>query len=201
VTARPAAVPLSPEAGQPAVPVPAAVEDGGWLVLTYQLPAGRAPLAAATRRKLTTAGAVYLSPACAVAPLSGPAEMTMRRSRAAITKAGGFAVLLTGRPLAGKAQIAAAFNAICDQEYDDIIAGCLDAIAGIEALAADGDLGYQPLWAGDVTLRRLSASFRAVAGKDLFGADKAQEAAAALALYRSVLDEHARRVYSADSQD
>ena len=39
-----------------------------WLILVYQLPAKPAGLRALVRRKLTAAGAVYVSPACAVAP-------------------------------------------------------------------------------------------------------------------------------------
>ena len=192
--------PRSP-AGQPGGAVRAAADGGGWLVLTYQLPAKPAGLGAAIRGKLTAAGAVYLSRACAVAPLPGQAEIAMRRAQARITRAGGCAVLLAGQALAGEAEIIRAFNAIHDQEYDDIIAGCTDAVAEIGALAAAGDLGYQPLWASDILLRRLSARYRAVQGKDLFAAGKAQAAGSALVRYRLALDEHASRVYASDNRE
>jgi hypothetical protein len=84
-----------------------------WLVLVYQLPAKPAGLKSLVRRKLTAAGAVYLSRACAVAP-AGPgapgAERAMRRMRAMIAGAGGTAVLLRADSLGGEEQIIAAMK-------------------------------------------------------------------------------------------
>ncbi|MGH3215370.1 MAG: hypothetical protein ACRDN1_15475 [Trebonia sp.] len=81
-----------------------------WLILVYQLPAKPAGLKALVRRKLTAAGAAYLSPACAVAP-SGPgarAERVMRHMRATIASAGGTAMLMRAVALGGEEQIIAA---------------------------------------------------------------------------------------------
>jgi hypothetical protein len=179
-----------------------AASDGdavGWLVLTYQLPAKPTSLRASVRRKLTAAGAIYLSSACAVAPLSGPAERAMRRMRATISGTGGFAVLLAGRALDGEPQLTGEFNAQCDREYQDIIGGCRDAMANLEALTAAGEFLYQQLWGKDIGLRRLSAGYRAVRGRDLFDAPQAQAAASALIGYRFAIDDYAKRVYAADS--
>jgi hypothetical protein len=171
-----------------------------WLLLTYRLPVKPASLRAAVRRKLTAAGAVYLSPACAVAPLSGPAERAMRRMRATISGAGGSAVLLAGCALAGQPDLTGAFNAVRDREYEEIEADCRDAVACLEALTAACEFRYQRLWDKGVELRRLSVRDRAVRGRDLFGARQAQAAASALAAYRSAIDEYACRVYAAQSR-
>ena len=169
--------------------------DGAeWLLLAYRLPDKPESLRAAVRRKLTAAGAVYLAPACAAAPPSRPAERAMRQARAAIAHAGGTAVLLTGRALAGERELAGAFNAVRDVEYDDIIAACQDAAAGLGELTAACEFRYQLLWDSDIGLRRLSASYRAVRGRDQFGAGQAQHAATALAEYRSALSDYAASV-------
>jgi hypothetical protein len=180
-----------------------AASDGDaveWLVLTYQLPAKPASLKATVRRKLTAAGAVYLSSACAVAPLSSPAERAMRRMRATISGAGGSAVLLAGRALAGEPELTGTFNAVRDREYEDIIGGCRDAVAGLEALTEASEFCYQQLWDKDIGLRQLSACYRAVRDRDLFGARQAQAASSALAGYRFAINDYARRVYAADGR-
>lgn len=162
-------VPASSDPGQLGGQHGTAASDGdaaGWLVLAYQLPAKPASLKAAVRRKLTAAGAVCLSPACAVALLSSQAGRSMRRRRAMISGAGGSAVLLAGRALAGEAELTGAFNAVCDPVYEDIIGGCHDAMAGIEALTTACEFRYQPLWGKDISLRQLSARYRAVCGPD-----------------------------------
>jgi len=56
-------------------------------------------------------GAVYLSRACAAAPSSGHAERMLRSLRAMIRSAGGSAVLLRVRAVAGEAEMTAAFAA------------------------------------------------------------------------------------------
>jgi hypothetical protein len=80
-----------------------------WLILVYQLPAKPAGLKALVRRKLTAAGAVYLSRACAVAP-AGRAERAMRRMRATVASAGGTAMLMRAVALGGEEQIITAIE-------------------------------------------------------------------------------------------
>jgi hypothetical protein len=124
----------------------------------------------------------------------------MRRARATITDAGGFAVLLAGPALVGERDLIEAFNAVRDSEYEDIIVSCRDAVTCIEALTAVYEFRYQGLWEKDIGLRRLSARYKVVRDQDLHGARQGQAAAAALTAYRSALDEYASRVYAADSR-
>jgi hypothetical protein len=169
-----------------------------WLVLTYRLPAKPASLRGTVRRKLSAAGAVYLSPACAAAPLSGPADRAMRRARAVITAAGGSAVLLTGRAIAGEPELTGAFNAARDDEYEAVATGCRDAVAELESLAAAGDFRYQLLSDKEVSIKELAARYRAVHGQDLLGARGAEAAVTALAKFRSALDEYTAHTKAGD---
>jgi hypothetical protein len=171
-----------------------------WLLLTYRLPDKRASLRTTVRRKLSAAGAVYLLSACAAAPMSGRAQRTMRRMCAIINGAGGSAVLMAGRALVGEPELTGAFNAVRNHEYEAIITDCHDAVAGLAALAAACEFRYQSLWDKDIGLRRLSVRYLSVHDQDLFGARQAEEAAVALAGYRSALNEYATSVYAADSR-
>jgi hypothetical protein len=194
---------------------------GAWLVLVYQLPAKSAGLKSLVHRRLTAAGAVYLSRACVVAP-AGPAERAMRRIRAIIADAGGTAVLLRAAALGGGEQLIAALEEARDREYDEIIAGCREGLTVVGALIEARDFRYAELSEGDTRLKRLDARYRAVesrgtpwaepagpqAGAGVAGAGvavagavagKAREAASALAGYRSALDVYGSGVYATDS--
>jgi hypothetical protein len=184
-------------------PVEACVDEGSvtWLVLVYQLPAKPAGLRALVQRKLTAAGAVYLSRACAVAP-AGRAERAMRQLRATIADAGGAAVLVRAAALGGEDQITGALEAARDHEYDDIIAGCRDGLAAIEASIEARDFRYEQLWDIDARLKRLDARYRTMSDRGAAGTGdggKAREAASALARYRSALDAYASGVYATDN--
>lgn len=182
-------------------------EDAGggtWLVLVYKLPANPGGLKTLVQRKLTAAGVVYLSRACAVAPAgsSAPAERAMRQVRAAIADAGGTAVLLRAGAIGGEEQIIAALEAARDREYDEIIAGCRDGLGSIETLIEARDFRYEQLWEIDAQLKRLDARYRIMSARGTAGeeaAGKAREASSALARYRSALDEYASSVYATDS--
>jgi hypothetical protein len=173
---------------------------GAWLVLVYQLPAKPAGLKSLVHRRLTAAGAVYLSRACVAAP-AGPAERVMRRMRAMIADAGGTAVLLRAVALGGEEQITAALETARDREYDDITARCRDGLASIEALIEARDFRYEQLWENDTRLTRLEVRYRAMSTRGTAGAaaGRARETASALARYRSALDEYSSGVYATDS--
>jgi ChrB-like protein len=184
-----------------------ALEDAGgvtWLVLVYQLPAKPGGLKTLVPRKLTAAGAVYLSRACAVAPaaMGAPTERAMRRVRAMIADAGGTAVLLRAGALGGEELIIGALETARDREYDDITVGCRDGLASIGALIEAGDFRYEQLWEIDRRLKRLDARYRTVGTRgtaEAAGAGKARGAASALATCRAALDGYASSVYATDS--
>jgi hypothetical protein len=186
----------------------AAPEDAGsatWLVLVYQLPAKPGGLKTLVQRRLTAAGAVYLSRACAVAPAGAPTERAIRRVRAAIAEAGGTAVLLRADAIGGEEQIAAALETARDREYDEITSRCHDGLAVIAALIEAGDFRYERLWDIDRRLKRLDARHRTMSTRvsrgtaGAAGAGKAREAASALAGFRAALDGYASSVYATDS--
>jgi hypothetical protein len=181
------------------MPGPAYPGAAAWLVLVYRLPASPPALKAMIRRRLTGVGAVYLSPAVTAVPSSAAAERGLRRVQHVVTDAGGSAVLLRGEPIGGPAEITAALNEARDREYQDIVAGCREAVTAFEALTTAGDYRYEQLWDHDAGLKQLTARHTAIRERDTLGAGQARVAASALAGYRAVLDEYARHVYAADA--
>jgi hypothetical protein len=171
---------------------------GAWLVLAYRLPTSHG-LKTAIRRRLTTAGAVFPANAVAALPASPAAERTFRRVRRLIGEAGGSAQVLRAEVIEGAGDLVAAFNAAREQEYAEVIAGCGEVMAGVEALAAAGQFRYPDLGEKDAELKRLSMRLETIRTRDTFGAANAESALFALNRCRAGLDAFAVRVYRTDS--
>jgi hypothetical protein len=169
-----------------------------WLILVYRLPAGSG-LKAVIRRKLTALGATYPVNAVAVLPASPTAERAFRRLRNVIGQGGGSAQVLCAEAVQGEADLITAFNAAREQEYDEIIAGCDDVVAGIEAMTAAGHFCYEDLAEKDAELKRLSVRTGTIRTHDTLGAANAGATLSSLARCRAVLDGFARHVYETDT--
>lgn len=168
-----------------------------WLVLAYRLPVNHG-LKMTVRRRLTAMGAVFPVNAVAAVPASPAAERAFRRMRSIIGDAGGSAQVLQAGVIEGAPDLVAAFNAAREQEYAEIIAGCDEVLAGIEALAAAGRYRYPDLGDKDAELRRLSMRTDMIRTRDTLDAANAEAAGSALARCRTALDDFAARVYQTD---
>jgi len=131
-----------------------------WLILAYRLPA-HSGLKAVIRRKATALGAVYPANAVAALPASPAAERAFRRLRNMIGEGGRSAEVLRAEAVEGEPDLIATFNGARGQEYGEIIAGCGEIIAEIEAMTAAGPLARwtpSPWPACGPSSRALSAS-------------------------------------------
>ena len=169
-----------------------------WLLLAYRLPA-RSGMKSTVRRRLTAAGAVYPANAIAVLPESPAAERAFRRLRSMIGEAGGSAQVLRAETIEGEPDLVAVFNTAREQEYAEIIAGCDDVIAGIEAMSAAGRFRHGDLEDKDAALKGLSVRHETIRARDWFGAGNARPAVSSLARCHTVLNDFAKRVYKADA--
>jgi hypothetical protein len=169
-----------------------------WLILAYRLPA-HSGLKAVIWRKATALGAVYPANAVAALPASPAAERAFRRLRNMIGEGGGSAEVLRAEAVEGEPDLIATFNGARGQEYGEIIAGCGEIIAEIEAMTAAGHFRYHDLGEMDTELKRLSVRTRTIRARDVLGAPNGGAALSALARCRVVLDEFARRIYETDA--
>ncbi len=116
-----------------------------------------------------------------------------------IGQGGGSAQVLCAEAVQGEPDLITAFNAAREQEYDEIIAGCDDVVAGIEAVTAVGHFCYEDLGEKDAALKRLSVHAATIRTRDTLGAANAGAALSSLARCRTVLDGFAKRVYETDT--
>lgn len=179
----------------PAVPQPGHIT---WLVLAYRLPA-RHGLKITIRRRLTAIGAVFPVHAVAAMPASPAAERAFRRIRSMIGEAGGSAEVLRAEVIEGAPDLAAIFNAAREQEYAQIVVGCGEILARIEAMTAAGRFRYPDLGDKDAELKKLSMRNDTIQARDVLGAANADLARSALARCRAAIDDFAARVYQKDS--
>jgi hypothetical protein len=169
-----------------------------WLVLAYRPPASHG-LKITVRRRLTAIGAVFPVPAVAAMPASPAAERAFRRIRRTISEAGGSAQVLRAAVMEGTADLAATFNKAREHEYAEIIAGCGEILAGIEALTSAGQFRYPDLGDKDAELKRLSMRNDTIRVRDALGAANTDLALSALARCRAAVDDFAACVYQTDS--
>ena len=106
--------------------------------------------------------------------------------------------MLRAEPVEGEPDLIAIFNAAREQEYGEIIAGCGEIIARIEAMTAAGPFRFHDLAEMDAELKQLSVRAGTIRALDLLGAANAGSALSALASCRAVLDGFAQRVYQTD---
>jgi len=177
-----------------------AARPGGltWLVLAYRLPATPG-LKTVIRRRFTGMGAVYPAKAVAAMPASPAAERGLRRLRSMISEAGGSAQLLRAEVIDGERDLIATFNTAREQEYRQIITGCDEFMAGIEAMMAAGEFRYPDLGQRDAELKRLVMANDVIRTRDTLGAAEGASAFASLARCRTALDSFAKRVYQTDA--
>jgi hypothetical protein len=169
-----------------------------WLLLAYRLPVNSG-MKGTVRRRLTAVGAAYPANAIAVLPESPAAERAFRRLRSMIGEAGGSAQVLRAEAIEGEPDLVAVFNTAREQEYAEIIAGCGDVIAGIEAMTAAGRFRHADLEEKETALKGLSMRHEEIRARDWFGASNARSAVSSLVRCHAVLNDFAKRVYKADA--
>jgi hypothetical protein len=169
-----------------------------WLILAYRLSA-RPGLKTTVRHRLAAIGAVFPVNAVATVPASPATERAFRRLQRTIGEAGGSAQVLRAEVIEGTPGLVAAFNAARDKEYAEIIAGCGEVVADIQALAAADRFRYPDLADKDAELRRLSMCNETIRTHDTLGAANADLALSALARCRTAVDDFAARVDQMDN--
>jgi Protein ChrB, N-terminal len=107
--------------------------------------------------------------------------------------------VLCAEAIEGEPDLITAFNVAREQEYDEIIAGCGDVVAGIGAMTAAGHFCYEDLGGKDAELKRLSVRTATIRTRDTLGAANAGPALSSLARCRAAPDGFARRVYETDT--
>lgn len=170
-----------------------------WLLLAYRIPSEPSRLRATVWRRLKSHGAIYLQNSVAALPASAGSERALRALRAEIGELGGTASLLRAEPLAGGADIVAAYNAARDDEYEEIVDKCRDFLAEVAKETTAQHFSYAELEENDEDLTKLRRWLDKVADRDTLSAAGSGDARTALAHCVTALEGFAAHVYAADN--
>ena len=167
-------------------------------MLIYKVPSEPTRLRAAVWRRLKGLGSIYLQNSAAALPAGTSAERALRRLRHEIVEMGGSAVLFRSPLLAGGADVAAAFRAARDDEYEEIVDKCQDFQAGIEKEFTAEHFSFAELEENEVDHTKLVTWLAKVRERDVLGSSGRDEAEAAVSACALELERYAERVYAED---
>jgi hypothetical protein len=169
-----------------------------WLILVYKLPSEPSRLRVSIWRRLKGLGAIYLQSSAAALPASASAERALRKLQHQIMQMSGSAVLFRSTVLGGGADVAAAFRAARDDEYEEIIDKCHDFLAGIDKEFRAEHFSFAELEENEVDHTKLVNWLAKVRGRDVLVSSRRDAAEDAVRLCTEALDGYADRVYAED---
>lgn len=169
-------------------------------MLVYRIPSEPTRLRAGVWRRLKGLGATYMQNSAAALPASPVAERALRTLRNEIMEMGGSAFLLSGRALAGQAELVDLFNHARDDEYGEIVDRCEDFLAQVAKEYKAKHFTFAELEENDVDLVKLRTWFDKVRARDVFGSSGLQATLDALERCEQALEEYATRVYDEEGE-
>ena len=178
--------------------VASSADCGEWLILIYKVPSEPTRLRATVWRRLKGLGAIYLQNSVATLPAGVSAERSLRKLRHEILAMAGSAVLFRSPLIAGGADVAAAFRAARDDEYEEIVDKCQDFVTGIVKEFAAEHFSFAELEENEVDHTKLVNWLAKVRARDVLGSSGREAAEAALAECERALQGYADRVYAED---
>jgi hypothetical protein len=181
-------------------PAPSGAKPVTWLILVYRVPSEPTRLRAAVWRRLRNLGAVYLQNSAAAAPRTLHSERMLRALRNEIVETmSGKAYLISTSSVIGEADLVALYNDARDDEYEEILDKCADFHDGVAKEVVAKHFTYGELEENEEDLGKLKGWYQKVKVRDVLGAKRADEVAAALTACEATLEEFAANVYQADS--
>lgn len=166
-----------------------------WLLLVYRIPSEPTRLRAGVWRKIKGLGAIYVQNSAAAIPCSPTTERAFRALRAEITELGGIAYVFVATALSGQTQLAEAFNAARDDEYDEIVDRCEDFLAQVHKEYDAAHFTFAELEENDEDLAKLRRWLDKVRSRDVLGAQRLDDAVSAIGRCEVALEEYGARVY------
>lgn len=172
-----------------------------WQVITYRLPADPSRHRVAIWRELRKLGAVPLQQGTWAVPHGELFDAGLAQVIEQIDRAGGQPVVLTvADDEASNRQLEALFTAQREAEWAEFVSDCGKYEAELASEVAKGKLTLAELDEEEESLERLRRWYRAIRGRDLFGAPSAAAAEQRLKDAAEALERFADQVYEAREQ-
>ncbi len=169
-----------------------------WRVITYRVPADPSRHRVAIWRELRRLGAVPLQQGTWAVPDREPFNTGFAEVVDGIRAAGGEAVVLAvADDEASTAQLETLFTAQREAEWVEFVSDCGKYEAELAGEVAKGKLTLAELDEEEESLERLRRWYRAIRGRDLFGAPGAADAEQRLKDAAEALEKFADQVYQA----
>jgi hypothetical protein len=169
-----------------------------WRVITYRLPAEPSRHRVAVWRELRRLGAVGLQQGTWAVPDGEPFAAGFAQVVEVIKAAGGQPVVLAVADEEDSAdQLEALFTALREDEWGEFLSDCGKYQAELASEVARRKLTLAELDEEEQSLDRLRRWYRAIRGRDLFGAPSAPLAERRLKECAEALEDFAERVYQA----
>jgi Protein ChrB, N-terminal len=172
-----------------------------WQVITYRLPADPSRHRVAIWRELRRLGAVPLQQGTWAVPQGDPYNAGLVQVIEQIDKAGGEpVVLMIADDEASNRKLEALFTAQRQAEWAEFVSDCGKYEAELAGEVAKGKLTLAELDEEEESLERLRRWYRAIRGRDVFGAPGAAAAEQRLKDAADALERFADQVYQAREQ-
>jgi hypothetical protein len=169
-----------------------------WRLITYRLPAEPSRHRVAIWRELRRLGAVSLQQGTWAVPPGEPFDAGLGQVTAAISAAGGQPVVLAvADDDDSVSQLRALFTADREAEWAEFISDCGKYETELADEVSKGKLTLAELDEEEQSLERLRRWYRAIRGRDLFGAPSAAAAEQRLKECAEALEDFAAMVYQA----
>jgi len=169
-----------------------------WQVITYRLPTDPSRHRVAIWRELRRLGAVPLQQGTWAVPQGEPFDAGLAQVIEQIDKAGGQPVILAvADDGVSNGKLEALFTAQREAEWAEFVSECGKYEAELAAEVAKGKLTLAELDEEEESLERLRRWYRAIRGRDLFGAPGAATAELRLKDAAEALERFADQVYQA----
>lgn len=167
-----------------------------WRLITYRLPAEPSRHRVAIWRELRRLGAVSLQQGTWAVPPGEPFDAGLAQVTSAITAAGGQPIVLVVADDEGSVSaLRDLFTAEREEEWAEFLSDCGKYEAELAGEVAKGKLTLAELDEEEHSLDRLRRWYRAIRGRDLFGAPSAEAAEQRLKECTEALENFAGLVY------
>lgn len=179
------------------------MHDVFWLLMTYKIPAEPAAKRIAVWRRLKGMGAVYLQNGVCLLPKTDDHVRKLKMLENDIAEAKGENVILETVALdrAQEEKVIARFKADRDEAYEEFIDKCDDFEREVAKEVEARHFTYAELEENDVDLKKLQGWLAKIRKLDFYGAARSAEAEERLRGCETVLDDYAKRVFTAHDEN
>ena len=169
-----------------------------WLLFFPQLPSSPSSLRVHVWRRLRAAGALGLQQGVWVLPHTAEHERSFRALIAEVTPQGGAGLLFVATALdpASPTDIVRRFQSERAQDYTEFQGRCHDFLAEIARETTSRNFTFAELEENEQDFQKLTGWLERIRARDFFGGDEAEQAQAALAGCRQVLEIFAQAIYA-----